>query len=114
MDKQKQKQYNSTYFHKHKEKEYDRHKKYRDDNPDKVKEYRQKQKKNNTKSKWKQRGLNIDTFYYVYPIYTNTTHCDNCNVFLEGRGKNQKCMDHCHATGMFRNVLCKSCNIKRG
>jgi|DEB0MinimDraft_10_1074344.scaffolds.fasta_scaffold261629_1 hypothetical protein len=81
-------------------------------------QYRQKHKKKRNdksekKSDWKRRGLNIDTFYYVYPIYTNTTHCDNCNVFLEGRGKNQKCMDHCHATGMFRNVLCKACNGKR-
>lgn len=68
-------------------------------------------KKKRTYTQWKSRGLDMSTFYYVYPIYKNATHCERCNVLFEGRGKNQKCMDHCHATGMFRNVVCRNCNL---
>ena len=65
-----------------------------------------------TKKNWKKRGFNMDTFYYVYPIFLNATHCERCSVeFQEGNNANQKCMDHCHATGMFRNVICRNCNI---
>ena len=30
----------------------------------------------------------------------------------EGKKVYLKCMDHCHATGMYRNTVCKSCNNK--
>lgn len=78
------------------------------------KEYRETLdgKKAYFKGKWKSRGLDMDTFYYVYPIYINTTHCDRCNVLLNNDmySSNLKCMDHCHATGMYRNTVCKKCN----
>ena len=110
MEKEKQNQYNSTYYHKHKEKEHVRNKKYRDENPEKIKQYRIKQKKNNIKSNWKSRGLNMELFEIIYEVYETTTTCDICSVILEGRGVNQKCMDHCHYTGDFRNIVCKKCN----
>ena len=63
------------------------------------------------KRNWKKRGLNMDTFYYVYPIFLKATHCERCGVeFEDNKGRNQKCMDHCHSTGMFRNVVCRNCN----
>jgi len=89
---------------------------YRNKNKKKIKEYDKiysqtpNGKKTYTKTKWKSRGLDMDTFYYVYPIYLNATHCDHCNVQFERIGRNQKCMDHCHATGMFRNIVCRACN----
>ena len=99
-------------------------KEYRKNNKEKIanktREYKIKwnttpeAKKAQTKGNWKSRGLDMDTFYYVYPIYINTTHCDRCNVLLEGIGSNKKCMDHCHATGMYRNTICNSCNVKIG
>ena len=71
-----------------------------------------KGQKSMRKKLWKKRGLDMDTFYYVYPIYLNTTHCDRCNVLLTNDNSGtQKCMDHCHATGMFRNVICRNCNL---
>ena len=112
MDKQTRKKYNSEYFHNNKEYHYQRQKKFRDENPEKVKLYRIKQKKNNTKSQWKKRGL-IGDYDEIYLRYDGTKVCDNCNVVLEGCCKNQKCMDHDHITGEFRNILCKSCNIKK-
>ena len=60
-------------------------------------------------SKWKHQGL-IDDYETIYDRYVNTTNCDLCNVFLEGRGSNKKCMDHDHRTGLFRMVLCNKCN----
>lgn len=92
---------------------------YRQKNKEKIREYNKfadktpEGKKRKIKSKWKSRGLDMDTFYYVYPIFLNATHCEHCNVeFEDNKGRNQKCMDHCHATGMFRNVVCRVCNQK--
>tara|TARA_R110000772_G_scaffold40536_1_gene94910 strand:- start:146 stop:583 length:438 start_codon:yes stop_codon:yes gene_type:complete len=118
----KNKEYYKQRYKKHYEKntEYyiDKNKQYRENNKEKHKEYMKEYnetpegKKAQTKSNWKSYGLDMDTFYYVYPIYLATTHCDRCNVLLEGIGNNKKCMDHCHATGMYRNTVCKKCNTK--
>lgn len=71
-----------------------------------------KGRKSYTKKNWKNRGLNMDTFYYVYPIFLNATNCERCGVeFEDNNGRNQKCMDHCHITGIFRNVVCRNCNV---
>ena len=98
-------------------------KKWNDKNKEKRAEYdKQYYEKNGKTSEgikarfkydWKKRGLDMDTFYYVYPIYIATTHCDRCNVLLNNDmySSNQKCMDHCHATGMYRNTVCKNCNL---
>ena len=65
-----------------------------------------------TKRNWKRRGFNMDTFYYVYPIFLNATNCERCNiVFSDDNRGTKKCMDHCHSTGMFRNVVCINCNM---
>jgi len=59
---------------------------------------------------WKHKGL-IDDYEMVYERYINTIHCDLCNVELTtGVSKFGKCMDHCHISGKFRNVVCKTCN----
>ena len=52
----------------------------------------------------------------LYEHYLKTTHCDECEVELtydKVRTTTTKCMDHCHETGQFRNILCHSCNSKR-
>jgi len=61
---------------------------------------------------WKQYGL-IGDCEEIYIRYVNTTNCDLCNVFLEGRGRNRKCMDHNHKNGQFRNIVCHACNLKK-
>ncbi len=65
-----------------------------------------------TKKNWKRRGLNMDTFEEVYEKYLHTSHCELCSVEFEkqNNGK-QKCMDHCHTTGQFRNIVCRNCNM---
>jgi len=94
-------------------------KKYRQKNKEKIREKNnnylktKEGKRLNTYCNWRKGGLDMDTFYYVYPIFLNATHCEHCNVELNDikNHKNQKCMDHCHATGMFRNVVCRNCNV---
>ena len=61
------------------------------------------------KHKWVRRGLITDNIDEVYKKYEETTNCDLCNIFLEGKGRTKKCMDHSHSTGLFRNILCLSC-----
>ena len=44
----------------------------------------------------------------------NTTNCELCNVELttdKVTTKTTRCVDHSHITGLFRNVVCNSCNI---
>lgn len=113
---------NKKSYEKNKARALETNKLYREKNKTKIKEqkreyekiYRQTEqgKKKKTYNQWKSRGLNMDTFYYVYPIYLNATHCERCDIkFSDKNNGDQKCMDHCHATGMFRNVLCRSCNM---
>ena len=57
---------------------------------------------------WEKLGL-IGDYESIYQRYINTTHCDKCGVLFDKI--NFKCMDHCHKTGKFRNVLCNGCNL---
>ena len=71
-------------------------------------------KKALTKDQWKKRGLNMEQFEGVYQRYLDTDICDNCNCELNQCNSSRKCMDHSHDTGDFRNILCLSCNTRRG
>ena len=70
-----------------------------------------KGKKSRTISGWKLQGL-IGDYDEIYERYMNTTNCDLCNVLLtkERKSGNQKHMDHCHRTNLFRNIVCMRCN----
>ena len=68
-------------------------------------------KKLERKNKWKGRGLNMENFEEIYERYTMAIFCDICECVLEGNGRNKKCMDHCHLTGEFRNIVCNWCNV---
>lgn len=73
--------------------------------------------KNQCKYKWTARAGLKETderFEYIYNRYMTTDNCEFCNHKFNPKIKNQKCMDHCHLTGHFRNVICNSCNSKRG
>jgi len=61
---------------------------------------------------WKHQGLKGD-YENIYERFINTKYCDKCNVFLEGKGGNRRCMDHDHTTGQFRMVCCSRCNNKQ-
>ena len=65
---------------------------------------------------WKQVGVISDDYDALYNKWKNTTHCEACDVeLIEGnKGENKKTLDHDHKTGAFRNIVCNSCNVKRG
>ena len=65
---------------------------------------------------WKRMGVICDDFDTLYERYLNTKLCEDCNIELTVGGYNTsttRCLDHDHTTGLFRNVLCLSCNNKR-
>tara|TARA_R110002153_G_scaffold75121_1_gene194603 strand:+ start:94 stop:561 length:468 start_codon:yes stop_codon:yes gene_type:complete len=73
-------------------------------------------KKSKCISTWKRLGLICDDIDALYDKVLNTKNCENCGVELtidRHPTKTTRCMDHCHKTGLFRNVLCNPCNVKR-
>ena len=88
---------------------------YRQNNLQKIKEYRKSDrgKMLGTISSWKFQGLK-DDYEKIYRRYEYTLFCDECRCDLDQCTKSTKCMDHDHETGLFRNILCIVCNIKRG
>ena len=67
-------------------------------------------------TKMKALGIISDDYEALYEKWKNTTHCEECNVELVGgnNGANRKCTDHDHKTGAFRNIICHTCNMRRG
>ena len=64
---------------------------------------------------WLRIGLK-GNYENIYKYYLKTTNCQECECVFGKKGDGTgtfKCMDHHHATGLFRNVLCNTCNVKR-
>jgi len=86
----------------------------------KVKEYEKEYKKTYQFKKtriianWKNNGLiETDDYTYseLYEAYYYTTECEVCHKeFINTRDRN---MDHCHKTGLFRDIVCCRCNVIR-
>ena len=77
----------------------------------------EKYKKCNIISHWKHRGLICDDYDKLYEAYLQSPNCEECGCEYSEHGNGVgrfKCMDHCHTTGLFRNFLCCTCNVRRG
>tara|TARA_R110002126_G_C10154959_1_gene472144 strand:- start:44 stop:421 length:378 start_codon:yes stop_codon:yes gene_type:complete len=121
--KEYMKEYNKKYREKNKEyyKEYmkEYNKEYQKNNKEQIalqkKEYRKSDKglKSDRIGHWKFRGVISDDYDKLYEYYLSVEECENCGIELNLCNKSLKCLDHCHETGQFRNILCHSCNIIR-
>ena len=67
-----------------------------------------KGKKTHIIGNWKHRGLIHDDYNALYDSYLQRTHCDVCKS--EFKDSLDRCLDHDHDTGLFRQFLCQSCN----
>lgn len=61
-----------------------------------------------SKYSWKKNGLITDDIDAIYDRYIESTNCEKCGA--EYKSRTDRCMDHCHQTGAFRNILCQNCN----
>ena len=61
-------------------------------------------------SKWKQRGIIHDDYSELHDRYISTTNCDVCRI--EFKDSFDRCLDHDHETGQFRQFLCRNCNTQ--
>lgn len=66
-----------------------------------------------TKSGWKIAGLNCseEEFEAIYETYITSSKCELCKEKYKSR--TDRCMDHDHETGKFRNICCQTCNKRR-
>jgi len=129
LSKEEKNIYNKNYFEKNKDKLKEQRKIYREKNKEqiasKVKEYAEKHKDKILEyhkteayrkcvriSGWKQHGIISDNFDELYNHYINCWKCELCHVeLIEGdTASNRRCLDHDHKTGLFRNILCNTCN----
>tara|TARA_R110001632_G_scaffold166865_1_gene285279 strand:+ start:58 stop:435 length:378 start_codon:yes stop_codon:yes gene_type:complete len=125
MTPEEKKEYDKKYYKENKEKIKERKKEfyktnkeyteqYYQDNKEKIKTQKKtpQGKKSSSIATWKKIGVKHDDFCSLYEYYLNCKDCEECGK--EDIKGNNKHLDHDHTTGLFRNVLCNSCNIRRG
>jgi len=61
-----------------------------------------------TLKNWRTRGIKHHNFDELYDMYINTFNCQHCHK--DFKTTRDRCMDHCHTTGLFRAFLCQKCN----
>ena len=84
------------------------------------KEYNKKYPEKAKIYKWKRWGMKLkpnQEWESIYLFYITCENCEECAIELTDEKKitsTRRCLDHDHDTGLIRNVLCHSCNVKRG
>lgn len=117
-NREKNKEYCENYYQHNK----DKYKQYVKNNPESKKKsdkkYGQSEKGIKVKriSKWRQRDIKTIDWDFVYDKYINTKYCEVCDIELTDGKPNThstRNLDHQHASGEIRNIVCRRCNIQR-
>ena len=69
--------------------------------------YTEKQKYDSIKN-WKRYGLIYDDYDNLFEVYRKTLNCQHCN--RKFKNKLDRHLDHNHETGLFRKIVCRTCN----
>ena len=66
-----------------------------------------------TKKSWKKQGMKFtnEDFENIYNQYIYASNCELCNNKFKSSRDRQ--LDHNHKTGEIRNIICRSCNLKK-
>ena len=91
-DKEKKKQYSKKYWEKnkavHNQRKREKYHLNKEVELAKFRAYQQQPKylKYRRIKDWRYQGIIFHDMDLLHDIYEQTTHCDNCNVFLQGKG----------------------------
>jgi len=116
MVSEKHKEYMKAYYQANKEEQKASSRAYYQTNKEKLQEVKKvyRQTPNGKKStiicKWKHSDLLHEDYNQLYESYLQSTHCAVCKS--EYKDSFDRCMDHDHETGLFRQFLCRACNIR--
>jgi hypothetical protein len=67
-------------------------------------------KKSYTIYNWKKKGVIPPEGITYQELYYHYDSCENCEICNISFNDMKKCLDHDHKTGLFRNIVCNSCN----
>lgn len=111
-------EYNRNYYQKNKDKLDSNAKKWRQNNPEKLKEF-QKQyrltevyKKHRRRSVYYRYGLSLEQYEEMLKLQNGVCYICHQPETRKAWGKvKQLCVDHNHITNKVRKLLCDSCNL---
>lgn len=120
MTKEERAVYNREWYLKNKEKKAAQHKKWQEENKDKVASMQKKCRENNLdKYKDRERNFKLQSQYGITAenyneMFINQKGCCKICGIHQDEFVRKLAVDHCHATGEVRGLLCCNCNTGLG
>ena len=118
LSEEERREYKRILYQRNKEKIKENYQKNKEEINERQKAYYKTEQglKSNRINGWKRQGVVCENFDNLYEYFINCKECEECDVELtvdRYTTRTTRCLDHCHKTGRFRNVLCHNCNNKR-